>query len=91
MHDYSKTFGEAGEKSQEGELMIKTVTQYVVVCDNEFCDSVMRSGVDHHSSDRREQFKLKVKNRGWGGMFVEEEDPHHVCPSCRDFNEGVFK
>ncbi|UCD10650.1 MAG: hypothetical protein JSU88_08125 [Nitrospinaceae bacterium] len=71
--------------------MIKAVTQYVVVCDNEFCDSTMRSGVDHHSYERREQFKFKVKNRGWAGLLVDENAARHLCPSCRDFSEGVFK
>ena len=71
--------------------MIKTVTQYVVVCDNIFCDTTMRSGVDHHSYDRKQQFKRKVELRGWGGMNDSIDPSHHLCPNCRDFSEGVFQ
>ena len=71
--------------------MIKAVTQYVIVCDNVFCDSTMRAGVDFHSYDRREQFKQKVRNRGWGGIAEGHEDTRHICPSCRDFDLGVYK
>lgn len=71
--------------------MIKAVTQYVVVCDNAFCDTTMRSGVDHHSYERREQFKSKVKLRGWGGVEENIDRTHHLCPSCRDFSEGVYQ
>lgn len=71
--------------------MIKSVTQYVVVCDNTFCDSTMRAGVDFHSYERREQFKQKVRNRGWAGISADQEDSRHVCPSCRDFDLGVYK
>lgn len=71
--------------------MIKSVTQYVIVCDNAFCDSTMRAGVDFHSYDRREQFKQKVRNRGWEGIVGETDDTRHVCPGCRDFDLGVYK
>jgi len=71
--------------------MIKSVTQYVVVCDNIFCDSTMRAGVDFHSYERREQFKQKVRNRGWAGISEEQEQSRHICPSCRDFDLGVYK
>ncbi len=71
--------------------MIKSVTQYVIVCDNAFCDSTMRAGVDFHSYDRREQFKQKVRNRGWEGIVGETDATRHICPSCRDFDLGVYK
>lgn len=71
--------------------MIKAVTQYVIVCDNAFCDSTMRAGVDFHSYDRREQFKQKARNRGWGGIVEGSDDARHICPSCRDFDLGVYK
>lgn len=67
--------------------MIKAVTQYVVVCDNAFCDSILRSGVDHHSFDRREQFKRKVENQGWDGMNNNSPNSRHICPNCREIIE----
>lgn len=33
--------------------MIKSITQYVVVCDNTFCDAVVKSVVDFHSYERQ--------------------------------------
>jgi hypothetical protein len=71
------------------DIMIKAITQYVVVCDNPFCDSTVRFGVDHHSYDRREQFKAKIRTRGWTGTEDDEDQAFHVCPSCRDFSAGL--
>lgn len=70
--------------------MLKAVTQYVVVCDNDFCDSILRTGVDHHSYERKQQFKRKVEELGWGGLTEEDIATHHLCPNCRKFKEGVF-
>ena len=69
--------------------MIKTITQYVMVCDNPFCDSTVRFGVDHHSYDRKEQFIKKAKNRGWAPAQAENDTSSYICPSCRDFSVEI--
>ena len=73
--------------------MIKSVTQYVVVCDNTFCDSVVKSVVDFHSYDRQQQFERKIKKLGW--KFKMEKDqtdlPKIVCPNCVLFTSELEK
>jgi len=67
--------------------MIKTITQYVVICDNAFCDMSARIVVDFHSDNRRKFFEKKFEALGW--VFLEEPDdggyPKVICPSCRGF------
>jgi len=67
--------------------MIKTITQYVVICDNAFCDMSTRIVVDIHSDNRRKFFDKKLKSLGW--ICLEEPDDGGcskvICPSC-----GVF-
>ncbi len=73
--------------------MIKSVTQYVVVCDNSFCDSVVKSVVDFHSFDRRHQFEMKITKLGW--KFQENDDRTEpqkiICPSCLLFTTELEK
>ena len=59
--------------------MIKSVTQYIVVCDNSFCDAVHKSVVDFHSYDRQQQFEGKIKKLGW----KVREDENKTGPKKR--------
>jgi len=73
--------------------MIKSVTQYVVVCDNSFCDAVVKSIVDFHSYDRQQQFERKIKKLGWktqedGNKTVPQKI---VCPNCLLFTSELEK
>ncbi len=73
--------------------MIKTITQYVVVCDNTFCDSVVRAVVDFHSHDRRLQIEKRIDKLGW----KIQEDKNEVggqkliCPDCLLFTSELEK
>lgn len=73
--------------------MIKSITQYVVVCDNSFCDSVVKAVVDFHSYDRREQFEGRLNKLGWK---IQEEDDrgnakNFICPDCILFSSELEK
>ncbi len=73
--------------------MIKPITQYVVVCDNTFCDSIVRSVVDFHSYDRRQQFESKIIKLGWK---IKQENNQTdmqktVCPNCVLFASELEK
>lgn len=73
--------------------MIKKVTQYVVVCDNSFCDAVVKSVVDFHSDDRRQQFERKIKNLGWEIQKdnITGEAKNFICPDCLLFSSELEK
>ncbi|MFQ5449604.1 MAG: hypothetical protein ACE5E9_03195 [Nitrospinaceae bacterium] len=67
--------------------MIKEVTQYLVICDNPFCDTTLRASVDHHSYERRQQFIQKIKYRGWECKSESNRPTAYLCPSCKHDNE----
>ncbi len=73
--------------------MIKSVTQYIVVCDNSFCDAVHKSVVDFHSYDRQQQFERKIKKLGW--KVREDENKtgpkKNICPNCLLFASELEK
>lgn len=73
--------------------MIKKVTQYVVVCDNSFCDAVVKSVVDFHSYDRQHQFEGKIKKLGW--KILEDDNTGEaksfICPNCVLFTSELEK
>ncbi len=73
--------------------MIKCVTQYVVVCDNSFCDAIVKGVVDFHSDDRRKQFESKVRKLGWKIQESknEVEAPKFICPDCLQFSSELEK
>ena len=73
--------------------MIKSVTQYVVVCDNSFCDAVVRSIVDFHSYDRRQQFERKIFKLGWKTKEYENNTKLQkiICPNCLLFTSELEK
>jgi hypothetical protein len=67
--------------------MIKTATQYVVICDNNFCDVSTRIVVDTHSDNRREFIKKKLEMLGWSCFEQHDQEGTQkmICPNC-----GVF-
>ncbi len=73
--------------------MIKCITQYVVVCDNSFCDAVVKAVVDFHSYERRQQFEKKLCKIGWKIQVEENEIEEHkfVCPDCLQFTSELEK
>jgi len=73
--------------------MIKSITQYVVFCDNSFCDAVDKSVVDFHSYDRQQQFEKKIKKLGWKVREDENKtgQQKNICPSCLLFTLELEK
>lgn len=67
--------------------MIKKVTQYVVVCDNSFCDAVVKSVVDFHSHERQQHFERKIQKLGWKMQENnnDEAEQKNICPDCLYF------
>lgn len=73
--------------------MIKTVTEYVAICDNTYCNSVINSVVDFHSDGRRQRFELQIMKLGW--KFEEDKNstvlPKIICPNCLLFTSELEK
>lgn len=73
--------------------MIKSITQYVVVCDNSFCDAVIKAVVDFHSYERKLQFERKIIKLGWKVQddIIEASGQTFICPDCLLFTSELEK
>ncbi len=73
--------------------MIKKITQYLVICDNSFCDSIVKSVVDFHSYERQQQFEMKIKSLGWKIQEGSNEmgPQNFICPDCLLFTSELEK